>query len=178
MHPSTVNPRRAARGAIACGMRSAGLLLHRRTPGGLEVFIVHPGGPYFARKDDGVWSIPKGEIDGDEQPLDVARREFHEETGQTLEACGGTGEPHPLGEIRQAGGKRVEAWAVEGDWPDGVELVSNTFTLEWPPRSGTMQSFSEVDRGGFVPLAEARRKLNPAQVEFLDRLVAWLASSG
>jgi len=178
MHPSTVNPRRAARGAIACGMRSAGLLLHRRTPGGLEVFIVHPGGPYFARKDDGVWSIPKGEIDGDEQPLDVARREFHEETGQTLEACGGTGEPHPLGEIRQAGGKRVEAWAVEGDWPDGVKLVSNTFTLEWPPRSGTMQSFPEVDRGGFVPLAEARRKLNPAQVEFLDRLVAWLASSG
>jgi predicted NUDIX family NTP pyrophosphohydrolase len=176
MHLAVVNPRRAARGAIACGMRSAGLLLHRRTAGGLEVFIVHPGGPYFARKDDGVWSIPKGEIDGDERPLDVARREFEEETGQTLEACGGTGEPHPLGEIRQAGGKYVEAWAVEGDWPAGAELVSNTFTLEWPPRSGTMKEFPEVDRGGFVPLAEARRKLNPAQVEFLDRLVAWLAS--
>ena len=159
-------------------MRSAGLLLYRPTADGVEVFIVHPGGPYFARKDDGVWSIPKGEVEDGEDPLDVARREFEEETGQTLDACGVTGTPHPLGEIRQAGGKRVEAWAVAGDWPAGAELVSNTFPLEWPPRSGTMKEFPEVDRGGFVPLAEARRKLNPAQVEFLDRLVEWLASSG
>jgi predicted NUDIX family NTP pyrophosphohydrolase len=155
-------------------MRSAGLLLYRRTSEGLEVFIVHPGGPYFASKDDGVWSVPKGEVEAGEDPLAVARREFVEETGQTLEACNATGEPQGLGEIRQAGGKRVEAWALEGDWPVDAELVSNTFALEWPPRSGRMKEFPEVDRGGFVPLADARTKLNPAQVEFLDRLVASL----
>jgi predicted NUDIX family NTP pyrophosphohydrolase len=159
-------------------MRSAGLLLYRRTADGPEVFIVHPGGPFFARKDDGVWSIPKGEVEDGEAPLAVARREFVEETGQSLAACCAIGEPQPLGEIRQSGGKRVEAWAVEGDWPAGAELASNTFTLEWPPRSGTMQEFPEVDRGGFVPLAVARTKLNPAQVEFLERLVAWLATAG
>jgi predicted NUDIX family NTP pyrophosphohydrolase len=159
-------------------MRSAGLLLHRRTDHGLEVFIVHPGGPLFARKDDGAWSIPKGELEEGEQPLAVARREFEEETGQTLAACGATGDPVPLGEIRQAGGKRVEAWAVAGDWPAGAELVSNTFTLEWPPRSGSMKEFPEVDRGGFVPVAVARTKLNPAQVELVDRLIAMLGESG
>lgn len=159
-------------------MRSAGLLLYRHTAAGLEVFIVHPGGPYFARKDDGVWSIPKGEVETGEDPLGVACREFEEETGQTLDACGANATPRPLGEVRQAGGKRVDAWAVAGDWPAGAELVSNTFELEWPPRSGKMQSFPEVDRGGFVPLAEARVKLNPAQVEFLDRLIAMLGESG
>jgi predicted NUDIX family NTP pyrophosphohydrolase len=152
-------------------MRSAGIVLHRRTADGLEVFIVHPGGPFFARKDDGVWSIPKGVVEDGEDPLAVARREFEEETGQTLAACGATGTPFPLGEIRQTGGKRVDAWAVAGDWPSGAELVSNTFTLEWPPRSGRMKEFPEVDRGGFVPLEVARTKLNPAQVEFLDRLI-------
>jgi len=159
-------------------MHSAGLLLHRRTSDGLEVFIVHPGGPWFARKDDGVWSIPKGEVEDGEEPLDVARREFVEETGQTLDACGATGVPHALGEVRQAGGKRVEAWALTGDWPEGAGLVSNTFPMEWPPRSGRMQEFPEVDRGGFVPIAVARTKLNPAQVAFLDRLVEVLEASG
>lgn len=158
-------------------MRSAGLLLHRGTVDRLEVFIVHPGGPFFARKDDGVWSIPKGEIEVGEDPLDVARREFVEETGQTLEACRATGLPHALGEVQQAGGKRVEAWALEGDWPAGAELVSNTFAMEWPPRSGRMQEFPEVDRGGFVPLDVARTKLNPAQVAFLDRLIESLGGS-
>jgi predicted NUDIX family NTP pyrophosphohydrolase len=158
-------------------MRSAGLLLHRRTSNGIEVFIVHPGGPWFARKDEGVWSIPKGEVEDGEEPLDVARREFVEETGQTLEACGITGISHALGEVRQAGGKQVEAWAVAGDWPEGAELVSNTFPMEWPPRSGRMQEFPEVDRGGFVPIAVARTKLNPAQVAFLDRLVESLEGS-
>lgn len=151
---------------------SAGLLMYRRTAGGVEVFLVHPGGPYFARKDGGAWSVPKGEIDDDEEPaLEVARREFQEETGQTVEACGARGDVLPLGSVRQANGKTVYAWAFEGDWPEGAVFESNTFELEWPPRSGRRQPFPEVDRGEFFPLEEARKRINPAQVDFLDRML-------
>jgi predicted NUDIX family NTP pyrophosphohydrolase len=151
-------------------MRSAGILLFRRTSNGPEFFLVHPGGPFFARKDLGAWSLPKGEITANEDPFAVARREFEEETGQSLAACT-TGQAIPLGTVRQASGKVVEAWAVEGDWPNGKELVSNTFTLEWPPGSGRTSEFPEVDRGEFFPLDVAKTKLNAAQAAFLER---WL----
>lgn len=150
---------------------SAGLLLFRRTPQGLEVFIVHPGGPFYTRKDDGVWSMPKGLVEEGEELLDVARREFAEETGQAPEACGRRGDFLSLGSVRQRSGKKVHAWAFEGDWPDGVALVSNTFELEWPPRSGRQREFPEVDRAGFFYPDEARRKLIAAQAELVDRLV-------
>jgi predicted NUDIX family NTP pyrophosphohydrolase len=153
--------------------RSAGLLMYRRRGPErreLEVFIAHPGGPLFAKKDAGAWTIPKGEPDGDEDLLLCARREFEEETGLRPEA-----EAYlPLGEVRQAGGKTVYAWAFEGDWCDR-ELVCNQVELEWPPRSGRRHTFPEIDRVGFYSLAEAREKLNPAQVALLDRLVARLA---
>jgi predicted NUDIX family NTP pyrophosphohydrolase len=144
--------------------------MYRRTPE-WEFFIVHPGGPFFARKDEGVWTIPKGLIEPGEGALQVARREFEEETGRSPVECGLQGDPIPLGSIRQRGGKVVDAWGFEGEWPHGREVSSNTVRLEWPPRSGKWQEFPEVDRGGFFPLAEARRKLNPAQVELLDRLL-------
>jgi predicted NUDIX family NTP pyrophosphohydrolase len=159
------------------GKTSAGILLFRRRAGGLEVFLVHPGGPFFARKDAGAWSLPKGEVEAGEDPLGVARREFAEETGQGLERCAPGAVPRALGSVRQRGGKQVFAWAVEGDWPAGAELVSNRFELEWPPGSGRRQSFPEVDRGGFFAFAAAREKLNPAQVELLDRLLALLGES-
>jgi predicted NUDIX family NTP pyrophosphohydrolase len=154
--------------------RSAGLLMFRRRGGGVEVFLVHPGGPFFARKDLGVWSIPKGEIEPGEDPLEVANREFREETGQSVEACSRGGPLIGLGSVRQSGGKVVEAWCFEGDWPDGAEFRSNTFTTEWPPRSGRIREFPEVDRGEFFPAATARDKINPAQVAFVDRLVQHL----
>ena len=150
--------------------QSAGLLMFRRAKE-WEFFLVHPGGPFFARKDDGVWTIPKGLIEPGEGALEVAAREFEEETGLSPTSCGLRGDPIPLGSVQQRSGKRVEAWGFEGEWPPGREVTSNTFELEWPPRSGRRQVFPEVDRGGFFPLAEARRKLNPAQVEFLDRLL-------
>ncbi|MEE9609072.1 MAG: NUDIX domain-containing protein, partial [Myxococcota bacterium] len=131
------------------GKQSAGILLFRRTAGTVDVFLVHPGGPYFARKDAGVWSLPKGEVEADEDPLDVAFREFAEETGQSVETCAPSAPPRSLGTVRQRGRKVVAAWAVEGDWPPGAELVSNTFEIEWPPRSGRRRRFPEVDRGGF-----------------------------
>lgn len=146
---------------------SAGLLLYRSGPRGLEVLLVHPGGPYWARRDDGAWSIPKGEHGPDEDPLEVARREFREELGRDPPS----GEPLPLGELRQPGGKRVSAWAMEGDL-DVREVRSHTFALEWPPGSGRVREFPEVDRAEWVGLQEARRKLLPGQVGFLDRLEA------
>ena len=155
---------------------SAAILLYRRKAGSFEVFLVHPGGPYFVRKDAGAWSLPKGELEEQEDPYRTAVREFEEETGQPLARCAPAGEPRALGEVRQPGGKRVRAWALEGDWPEGARLVSNSFELEWPPRSGRRQSFPEVDRGGFFALDEARQKLNPAQVELLDRLLASLGA--
>jgi predicted NUDIX family NTP pyrophosphohydrolase len=159
------------------GRHSAGILLFRRGAGGLEVFLVHPGGPFFAKRDAGAWSLPKGEVEGDEDPLDVAFREFAEETGQRLSACAPGATPRPLGSVRQRGGKRVTAWAVAGDWPPGAEAVSNRFEMEWPPGSGRRRSFPEVDRSGFFPIAEAREKINPAQAELLERLLQVLGDA-
>jgi predicted NUDIX family NTP pyrophosphohydrolase len=132
----------------------------------LEVFLVHPGGPYFRNKDDGAWTIPKGQIENDEDPLDAARREFVEETGLTPE-----GPYLPLVSVRQKGGKTVMGWAFRGDAADPVTIHPNTFMLEWPPRSGRMREFPEIDFAAFFTVEEARRKLNPAQVAFLDELV-------
>jgi predicted NUDIX family NTP pyrophosphohydrolase len=145
---------------------SAGLLVYRRTDGGIEVLLVHPGGPFWTKKDDGAWSVPKGEYEPDEDPLQVALREFEEETGQ----------PPPdhsdaewLGEQRQPSGKVVSAWAVQGD-VDVSDIRSNTFEMEWPPRSGRTREFPEVDRADWFDLDQARRKLLRGQVGFLDRI--------
>jgi predicted NUDIX family NTP pyrophosphohydrolase len=145
---------------------SAGLLLYRRRSGDLEVLLVHPGGPFWAKKDDGAWSIPKGEYDAGEDPLEVAIREFEEELGVAPPSVDAA---VPLGELRQPSGKRVSAWAIEGD-ADVDDVSSNTFPMEWPPRSGRMQEFPEVDRAGWFDLDEARRKLLKGQIAFLDRL--------
>jgi predicted NUDIX family NTP pyrophosphohydrolase len=145
--------------------KSAGLLLYRRR-NGLEVLLVHPGGPLWARKDEGAWSIPKGEIDAGEDPLLAARREFEEETGVPV-----SGDFVPLTPVRQAGGKLVYAWAVESDF-DPATLRSGTFTLEWPPRSGRQREFPEVDRAEWFTIDDAKRKINPAQVTLLNQLGA------
>ena len=152
--------------------KSAGLLLFRRTPAGIEVLLVHPGGPLWAKKDEGAWSIPKGEIDADEDPLAAARREFEEELGSPV-----SGEFTALAPIRQASGKIVHAWAVEGDF-DPATFTSGTFSMEWPPRSGHQQQFPEVDRAEWFTLDEARVKLLEAQRAFLDRLDALVSESG
>lgn len=144
---------------------SAGILLYR-TPGeGLEVLLVHPGGPLWARKDDGAWSIPKGLLDDGEEPLAAARREFAEETGHPAPA----GEPIDLGEVRLRSGKRVRAFALEGDL-DAASISSGTFEMSWPPRSGKRAEFPEVDRAEWFVPGVARAKLNPAQAAFVDRL--------
>ena len=144
---------------------SAGLLLHRRRAGTTEVLLVHPGGPFWARKDDGAWSIPKGEYEAGEDPLAVAHREFAEELG-SVPPDG----PHTdLGEVTQRGGKRVRAWALAGDF-DATSMVSNTFEMEWPRGSGTIQAFPECDRAEWFTLEVAARKLLGAQRPFLDRL--------
>ncbi len=156
---------------MATTKQSAGLLMYRRVPGGVEVFLVHPGGPFFAKKDLGVWSLPKGEIEPGEEPLDVARREFAEETGQAVEACAREMGFPPLGSVRLRSGKTVHAWAFEGEWPAGATLRSNRFPLEWPPGSGRHREIPEVDRGEFFPLELARRKINPAQAPLFDRLL-------
>jgi predicted NUDIX family NTP pyrophosphohydrolase len=143
---------------------SAGLILFRRGPEGLEVLLVHPGGPLWARKDDGAWSIPKGELEKGEDELSVAKREFEEETGATP-----SGEFVALEPVRQPSGKLVRAWAVEGDF-DPAALESNTFVMEWPPRSGRRQEFPEVDRAEWFPLETAARKLLVGQVPFLNEL--------
>ena len=145
--------------------RSAGILLYRLAGDAPQVLLVHPGGPFWARKDAGVWSIPKGEYDDAEDPLACALREFEEETGTALDPA----EPLDLGSVTQRSGKVVTAWAAEGDL-DAASISSNTFTMEWPPRSGTSAEFPEVDRAGWFGLEEAREKLNPAQVELVDRL--------
>ena len=144
--------------------RSAGVLLHRRRNGKIEVLLGHPGGPYWKQKDAGAWTILKGEYGDEEEPRDAARRELEEETGLRLE-----GELAPLGEVKQAGGKVVRAWALERDC-DPASLRSNTFSLEWPPHSGNMQEFPEIDRFEWFTLEEARIKLIKAQSAFLDRL--------
>jgi predicted NUDIX family NTP pyrophosphohydrolase len=150
---------------VAAPKRSAGILLYRTTGGAPEVLLVHPGGPFWARRDAGAWSIPKGEYE-DDDALAAALREFEEETGSALE----TGELRDLGEVKQRGGKVVRAWAAEGDI-DADAVHSNTFTMEWPPRSGRTAEFPEIDRAGWFGVDEAREKLNAAQAEFLDRLL-------
>jgi predicted NUDIX family NTP pyrophosphohydrolase len=151
--------------------RSAGLLLYRVSPEGVvEVLLAHPGGPFWARKDAGAWSIPKGEYEPSDDALAAARREFREEVGLDPPA----GEPVPLGEHRQPGGKRVTAWAVGGDL-DVTDATSNTFEIEWPKGSGTRRSFPEVDRVEWMSVSVAREKLLKGQLVFLDALVELLA---
>jgi predicted NUDIX family NTP pyrophosphohydrolase len=145
--------------------RSAGILLYRRTGERLEVLLVHPGGPFWARRDAGAWSIPKGEYGDDEDPRACALREFEEETGTALPAT----ELVDLGTVKQKGGKLVTAWATEGDL-DADAIRSNTFAMEWPPRSGRKAEFPEIDRAGWFDLQAASEKLVGAQAEFLDRL--------
>ncbi|WP_456636655.1 NUDIX domain-containing protein [Bradyrhizobium sp. USDA 10063] len=151
---------------------SAGILMYRRSGPRLEVLLVHPGGPYWRRKDEGAWSIPKGEMDGEEDATAVARREFAEETGVVLDRP-----LEPLGEIRQRAGKRVIAFAVEGDL-DVHAIRSNTFEIEWPPRSGKMQAFPEIDRAEWFDLAAARVKILEGQRPLLDRLAELVGPSG
>jgi predicted NUDIX family NTP pyrophosphohydrolase len=148
---------------------SSGLLMFRKTKEGLQVLLVHPGGPFFQRKDEGAWTIPKGEVTEGEDLLTRANIEFEEELGFAP-----SGDWIELGSVKQKGGKVVHAWAFEGDLQDGFELKSNTFQLEWPPRSGRMQTFPEVDKAAFFSAEEARRKMNSAQTVFLDRLLAGL----
>jgi predicted NUDIX family NTP pyrophosphohydrolase len=151
--------------------QSAGILLYRMAGGEPEVLLVHPGGPFWAKKDAGAWSIPKGEYEAGEDPLACAAREFEEELG----AAPPDAEPVELGAVRQAGGKLVTAWALEGDF-DPAGLRSNSFSMEWPPRSGAMREFPEVDRAQWFPLAEAKEKIVPAQGALIDRLAETLAA--
>ena len=150
--------------------RSAGILLYRHTPDGMHVLLAHPGGPFWVKRDAGAWTIPKGEFGVDESAEDAARREFREELG---------GEPigplRSLGEIVQRGGKHVIAFALEGDF-DAAALRSNTFDIEWPPRSGRQQSFPEVDRVEWMTLETAREKILPSQLVLLDRIAAFTAA--
>jgi len=148
--------------------RSAGLLMYRRPETGVEVFLVHPGGPIWAKKNLASWTIPKGEYLEDEDPLEAAKREFQEET--SFVAAGPFVE---LGEIRQPSGKIVKAWALEGDC-DPAHLLSNTCFIEWPPRSGKRLEIPEVDRGGWFTIDHARKHIFPAQIPFLDRLLRLL----
>jgi predicted NUDIX family NTP pyrophosphohydrolase len=151
---------------------SAGLLLFRAAPGGVEVLLVHPGGPYWAKKDAGAWSVPKGELEPDEEPLSAARREAREEIGAAPE-----GPFLPLGEVRQKAGKRVVAWAARADF-DPAALRSVTFEMEWPPRSGRRQAFPEVDRAAWFSLEEARNRILEGQRPLLDALARALADGG
>jgi predicted NUDIX family NTP pyrophosphohydrolase len=139
--------------------------MYRRRAGELEVFLVHPGGPFFAKKDEGVWSIPKGEIEEGDDALRTAIREFQEETG--IEPSGDLIE---LGTVKQKAGKVVHAWAFEGNYDGDKPIKSNTFFMEWPPRSGKQQEFPEIDKGAFFSTAVAKQKINSAQAEFVERL--------
>jgi predicted NUDIX family NTP pyrophosphohydrolase len=150
------------------GEESAGVLVWRRGPQGLEVLLVHPGGPWWSNKDAGAWTIPKGAIDAGEEPLEAARRELREETGLELD-----GPFMPLEAVRQKAGKLVIAFAAQGDC-DASACTSNTFTLEWPPRSGRIREYPEVDRAQWFAIAEARGRINPAQVALLEQLQAAL----
>jgi predicted NUDIX family NTP pyrophosphohydrolase len=147
---------------------SAAILLYRRRQDEVEVLLVHPGGPFWARKDLGAWSLPKGEVAPDEAAVETARREFLEETGMAID-----GRFTKLEPVKQKGGKTVLAWAVEGDF-DPSRLRSNTFSMEWPPKSGRVQAFPEVDRAEWFPVAEARNRILEAQADFLDQLVRLL----
>jgi predicted NUDIX family NTP pyrophosphohydrolase len=154
--------------------RSAGILLHRAGPAsGLEVLLVHPGGPFWARRDAGAWSLPKGEVGEDEDPLACALRELEEELGERP----ALGELLDLGEVRQKGGKVVRAWAARGDF-DPARLRSGTFEMEWPPRSGRRRTFPEVDRAAWFTPDEAAAKLVAAQAAFVERLVERVGARG
>jgi predicted NUDIX family NTP pyrophosphohydrolase len=144
---------------------SAGLLLFRESAAGLEVLLVHPGGPFWAKKDDGAWSIPKGEFGADEEALTAAKREFEEEIGAPP-----TGDFIPLEPLKQPGGKLVFAWALQGDFDTG-QLKSNMFSMEWPPKSGRKQEFPEIDRAGWFPIETARTKILKGQAGLLDQLL-------
>ena len=148
--------------------QSAGLLLYRESRGLIEVLLVHPGGPFWARKDDGAWSIPKGEFDAGEEPLAAARREFAEETGAAID-----GEFIAVAPVRLPSGKILHAWAVRADF-DPAQLRSNTFSMEWPPKSGRSREFPEVDRAAWFSLDRARAKIQPGQLPLLDQLAALL----
>jgi len=144
--------------------QSAGLLLYRKRAGSIEVFLVHPGGPFWKNKDQGAWSIPKGEFEDDEEPLEAAKREFREETGFAAE-----GEFLPLQPVRQPSGKVIHAWAQESDIDAGA-VKSNSFSMEWPRGSGRMAQFPEIDRAAWFPIKDARRKMLKGQLPFLDQL--------
>lgn len=150
---------------VAMAKTSAGLLMHRVREGATEVLLVHPGGPFWRKKDEGAWTIPKGEVEAGEEPLATARREFAEELGHPA----GDGPFTPLPPVKQKGGKTVLAWGVAGDL-DASAIRSNTFTIEWPPRSGKQAEFPEVDRAAWFDLATARVKINSAQAVWLDAL--------
>ena len=150
--------------------KSAGLLLYRHRKDGLEVFLVHPGGPFWAKKDDGIWTIPKGLVEPGDDLVATARREFTEETSLTAD-----GALIALAPVNQKSGKLVHVFAIEADFELGA-FASNTFELEWPPHSGKVQRFPEVDRASFFPVEKARRKINLAQNVFLDRLIQQLDS--
>jgi predicted NUDIX family NTP pyrophosphohydrolase len=150
--------------------RSAAILVYRRTQGGPEVFLVHPGGPFWAKKDVGAWSIPKGEFDESEEGLAAAKREFVEEVGQSI-----NGDFVALTPVRQKGGKIIHTWAVEGE-VDETRIKSNEFEMEWPPRSGRRARFPEVDRGQWFLVPEARRRLLSSQVPIIDELAARLGT--
>ena len=146
-------------------IQSAGILLYKYVNGDLHVMLVHPGGPFWAKKDDGAWSIPKGLIDENEEPVEAAKREFKEETGVDV-----TGELNELGAIKQPSGKLIFIWAVEQDL-DVVKIVSNTFTLEWPKISGHFKEYPEIDRGAWFTIKTARVKILKGQAGFIDKLV-------
>jgi len=151
--------------------QSAGILLYRKTAGGVEVFLVHPGGPFFKNKDMGAWSIPKGEFLDDEDPLAAAKREFEEETGRAIE-----GDFIRLDPVALKSGKTVHAWAVEGDI-DHETITSNLFEMEWPPKSGKKQSFPEIDRAAWFDLNEARMKINGGQAGFIEEMATIIKNS-
>ena len=153
---------------------SAGLLMFRVRDGQLEVFLAHPGGPFFAHRDDGHWTIPKGEIEPGEEFLATALREFNEEVGIKIDPSSKFLE---LGSIRQKGGKIVHAWGVENDWDGQAPIISSTYTMEWPPASGKMRNFPEVDRAQFFSIEEAREKIKDTQIPLLDRLESLLKAA-
>lgn len=157
---------------------SAGILLFRRRDATVEVLLAHPGGPFFAQRDHGHWTVPKGEVDAGDVPLATAFREFAEETGHRVEDVAANGGPAPidLGSVIQASGKRVFCWAVEGDL-DPERATSNTFEMAWPPGTGRVGTFPEIDRVAWFGLDEARRRANPSQAAFIDALLRALAST-
>lgn len=161
---------------LLTGKQAAGLLMYRQRQGPIEIFLVHPGGPFWKNKDLGAWSIPKGEYPPQEDPLSAAKREFQEETGFPVPVHSET-EFVPLTSVKQPGGKLIHAWTFEGD-ADPDQVKSNTFEQEWPPRSGKRQRFPEVDKAAWFPLAEARRRISKGQASFLEELEHILTTKG